>query len=247
MNLEGNKILITGASKGIGLGFLERLVEKNEILAVSRNLEELEKLKEKYPSIDIFACDLSEPYERERLASYIEVNFRRMNVLINNAGIQKYFDLSEEKIDFGDFDEIRLNLEAPIHLNNLLLGTLRLNENPVIINVSSGLAFHTMASVPVYSATKAALHSYTKSLRHALKNDGIKVIEIIPPAVDTELNFKGRQERGIKFDLKVPEFCDDIIQKLATDADEVAFANMMDDINNKTKKDREKIFEFMNR
>lgn len=247
MNLEGNKILITGASKGIGLGFLERLVEKNEILAVSRNLENLEMLKEKYPSIDIFACDLSEPYERERLASYIEVNFRRMNVLINNAGIQKYFDLSEENIDFGDFDEIRLNLEAPIHLNNLLLGTLRLNENSVIINVSSGLAFHTMASVPIYSATKAALHSYTKSLRHALKNDGIKVVEIIPPAVDTELNFEGRQERGIKFDLKVPEFCDDIIQKLATDADEVAFADMMDDINNKTKKDREKIFEFMNR
>lgn len=178
---------------------------------------------------------------------HIKMNFRGMNVLINNAGIQKYYNLSEENIDFEDFKEIQLNLEAPIDLNSKFLEILKNNENPTIINVSSGLAFHTLATVPVYCATKAALHSYTKSLRHSLKKEGIKVIELIPPAVDTELNMEGRISRNINIDLKVDEFCDNIILKLETQANEIAFGNMIDDINNKTKNDRDKIFEFMNK
>lgn len=246
MNLEGNTILITGGSKGIGLALTQKLVDKNEIIICGRSKEALDEAKKLYPKIHTVVCDLGNEKEIVEFANYIKENFKNLNILVNNAGIQRDVDFSKENIDLDNFSEIKINLEAPIHLIQLLLGTIRKNNNPVIINVSSGLAFMTLARVPMYCATKAAMHSFTKSLRYQLKEEGIKVIEIIPPAVDTNLNPEGRAK--VKFDMVgVDEYIDEVMIGLKEGKDEIGFGGNLERINISTKKDLEKIFGFMNK
>src|SRR5205085_11261849 len=120
------------------------------------------------------------------------------NVLVNNAGIQRRVDLGVSDEDWAvTAEEIRINVDAPIHLTRLFSGELSKRGNAVIINVTSGLSFVPLANVPVYSATKAALHSFTLSTRWQLRDKGIETIEIIPPAVDTDLQAPGLHTFGV--------------------------------------------------
>ena len=189
MELKGNTILITGGGSGIGLSLARMLVDKgNTVLICGRNEAKLEAAKNSLPKIHTFKCDVSDEADRERLLAHIEANFPKLNILVNNAGMMQELNLSDGKIDSKKVaQEINTNFLAPVELTQLLLPLLRKQAKVAIINVSSGLAYVPMATSPVYCASKAALHSYTQSLREQLKDSSISVFEILPPAVDTAM------------------------------------------------------------
>lgn len=244
MNIENNNILITGGSRGIGLGLVEKLINKNEILVVSRNEKNLEELKKKYPKLKIYTCDMGNMSSIDNLIEYIKVNFKDINIVINNAGIQKTINLLEKDIDL---EEMKINLEGPIYLNSKLIDCIKSKNNSCIINVSSQLALLTMAKYPLYCATKAAMHSYTRSLRYQLKDSKISVIEILPPAVDTELNIEERQKNNFKVDLSVEKYVDDVLLKLQTGETEIFFGENKEKMKGSNEYELDKIASFMNK
>ncbi len=189
MKLSGNKILVTGGATGIGLGLTKRFIrEDNRVLICGRRESALKEVAEKLPSVITRVCDLSVASERERLFQWIEKEHNDLNVLVNNAGIQQWMSLDDSNFFQRAKDEITINIEAPLHLTSLFLN---LNSLSTIINVSSGLAFAPLSKVPVYCASKAFLHSFSLSLRHLLRSKNIEVIELIPPALNTDLGGKG--------------------------------------------------------
>jgi uncharacterized oxidoreductase len=196
MNLKNNTILITGGTSGIGLAFAGEFFKLgNKVIVCGRREDRLKKISEKYPGMITKVCDISKEKQRIELAEWAVKNFKDLNILINNAGVQYAFNL-KEKIDTGKLnDEIDTNITAPIHLSNLFVEHLSKRENSAIINISSGLAFVPLAFIPVYCATKAAIHSFTMSLRYQLKDISIKVFEVVPPSVDTELGHDRRPDK----------------------------------------------------
>jgi uncharacterized oxidoreductase len=155
------------------------------------------------PRIHTRVCDVSKDAERRALYTWAKDNFPNLNILVNNAGVQKMVDLKKGATDIKKGEnEIEINLVAPIYLSAYFIPFLVKQKEAAIINVSSGLGFVPIAAMPVYSATKAAIHSFCISLRYQLKDTSVKVFEIIPPMVNTELG-KGsiqelpEEERGI--------------------------------------------------
>jgi len=194
---KNNTILITGGATGIGFSLAETLINAgNKVIICGRREGKLKEAKDKLPQIQVKVCDVSREKERESLLNWVKDNFRDLNVLINNAGIQRMVNLKKGTQDlFSDENEVETNLIAPIHLSAYFIPLLLRKKESAIINVSSGLGFVPIASMPVYCATKAAIHSFTVSLRYQLRDTSIKVFEIVPPAVDTELG-KGTAEEG---------------------------------------------------
>jgi uncharacterized oxidoreductase len=189
MNLSNNKILITGGATGIGLGLTERFLrENNTVIICGRREASLNKVSEKFPAVITKVCDVSNEEERIELLNWIETNHPDLNVLVNNAGIQNWMNISDDDFYEKANDEIAINITAPIHLTRLFLNLKSAN---VVMNVTSGLAFVPFSKIPVYCATKAFLRSFTLSLRHQLKSTNTEVIEIIPPALNTDLGGKG--------------------------------------------------------
>lgn len=185
MQLSHNKILITGGASGIGLGLTERfLSENNTVIICGRRASLLTEIKEKHPSVITRVCDLAVESDRIALYEWVAENHPDLQVLVNNAGIQNWMDISDEHFYEKATVEIETNVVAPIHLSNLFI---QLTSLTTILNVTSGLSFVPLAKVPVYSATKAFFHSFTLSLRHQLKSKNIEVIEVIPPALNTDL------------------------------------------------------------
>ena len=164
----------------------------------------LRDMQSKHPGIDAYECDLSEPDTRVAFVDKIVREHPALDVLINNAGIQQRIDLTNNPAWEVMHREMAINLEAHIHMCTLLIPQLRKQEKPAILNVTSGLAFVPLAGVPVYCATKAAMHSFTQSLRHQLRETPIHVVEVIPPAVDTDLGGSGLHTFGVPLD----EFAD---------------------------------------
>jgi short-subunit dehydrogenase involved in D-alanine esterification of teichoic acids len=197
MELKGNKIIITGATRGIGLALTEALYAlDNHIVAVARNTTRLKELKATYPKIDILSCDLSNQKAIDNLVKEIHSNHSDTNTLINNAGIQVNFYnhmFGQEQDQLNKVkEEIQVNFTAIVALTFQLIPLLMQNSNASIVNVSSGLGFVPKKSAPVYCGTKAAVHIFTKSLRYQYEHTHVKVFEIIPPLVDTDMT----QERG---------------------------------------------------
>lgn len=189
MKLAGNKILITGGATGIGLGLTERfLSEGNTVLVCGRRRAVLEELTDRFPSVVTRVCDLSKEEERVGLYDWVAEYHPDLNVLVNNAGIQHWMQVADAEFYEKAASEIAINIEAPVHLSKLFLQLSSLNT---IMNVTSGLAFVPLSKVPVYAATKAFLRSFTLSLRHQLKSTGVEVIELIPPALNTDLGGTG--------------------------------------------------------
>ena len=189
MKLSGNKILITGGASGIGYAMAERFVEDgNAVIVCGRRESALREAKEKLPSVITRQCDLSAEAERVELYEWIAREHTDLNVLVNNAGIQNWMAIDDEDFFLRAKEEITTNIEAPVHLTKLFLDLASLDT---IINVTSGLAFVPLTQTPVYSATKAFFHSFSVSLRHLLKAKNIELIEIIPPALNTDLGGKG--------------------------------------------------------
>lgn len=197
MKIKGNTILITGGATGIGFSLAEALVKAgNKVIICGRRQAKLEEAKAKLPTLETRVCDVSKEKEREALFNWIKANFSDLNILVNNAGIQRMVNLKAgTKSLFKGEDEIQTNLVAPIRLSAYFIPLLLKQKAAAIVNVSSGLGFVPIAAMPVYCATKAAVHLFSVSLRYQLKDTPIKVFEIIPPAVDTELG-KGQGEEG---------------------------------------------------
>jgi uncharacterized oxidoreductase len=211
MNLNENTVLITGGGSGIGFAIAEHFIRAgSNVIICGRRKEKLNEAKSRYPQLQTRVCDVGNPAERTSLFDWIIKTNPNLNMLINNAGIQKSIDLSGQTAWEDMREEIAINLEAPIHLSSLFIPHLLKQEGSAIINITSGLAYVPLANVPIYCATKAAMHSFTLSLRHQLKETAIDVIEILPPAVNTDLGGKGLHTFGVE----LHEFADAVIKQL---------------------------------
>ncbi|HYJ91319.1 MAG TPA: SDR family oxidoreductase [Pyrinomonadaceae bacterium] len=220
MNLSGNTVLVTGGASGIGLAFAKRFLERgNDVIICGRREDWLAKVKLDFPQIYTRVCDVSDPTAREELARWATAEFPAVNMLVNNAGIQRRVDLTKDEDWEMTRSEIAINLEAPIHLTRLFYKYFEQKDQAAFMNVTSGLSFMPLANVPVYCATKAALHSFTLSLRWQLRATEIKVIEIIPPAVDTDLQAPGLHTFGVNVD----EFADHVFRELERGSIEIAY------------------------
>ncbi|WP_027091595.1 SDR family oxidoreductase [Cohnella thermotolerans] len=223
MKLSGNTILITGGGSGIGLAFAERFIKGgNQVIICGRRENVLQQAKEKFPGIITRVCDLTVESERAALFDWVTANYPQVNVLINNAGIQQRFNVlkAEAKDNWRYFgQEITTNIEAPFHLSMLFAPFFAAKGEAAIINVTSGLAFTPLAIAPIYSATKAALHSFTMSLRHQLSATSIEVIEVAPPAVNTDLGGTGLHTIGEPLDA----FADGIFKGLEEGKTEIGY------------------------
>ena len=212
MNLSGNTILVTGGASGIGLALASRfLAAGSSVIVCGRRLAALRDAAKAHPGLVTRPCDLSRADERESLAEWVVEAFPDLNVLVNNAGVQRRFRLTDPESWEETHQEIAINLDAPLHLGMLLLPHLQATPGAAIVNVTSGLAYVPFVAAPVYSATKAALHSYTLSLRHHLADTGVRVIEIVPPAVNTDLGGKGLHTTGEPLDA----FADAVMTRIA--------------------------------
>lgn len=205
MRTTGNTILITGGATGIGFALARALLQAgNEVVICGRRKDRLDEAKRMLPKVHTVRCDVADAAERSALFEWITGSFPTLNILVNNAGIQKQIDLKKGTEGLvGSEDEIETNLRAPVHLSALFIPHLMKQPIGAIVNVSSGLAFIPIAFMPLYCATKAAIHSFSLSLRHQLRGTAVKVFEVIPPTVDTELDKgargrRGQEDRGIK-------------------------------------------------
>jgi uncharacterized oxidoreductase len=220
MKLSENTVVVTGGASGIGLALVQRFVGRgNEVIVCGRRESKLAELNESYPQVHTMVVDVADPAAREKMFREVIDSFPDVNVLVNNAGIQRSVDLTTEEDWGATRQEIAINLEAPIHLSRLFGRHLCSKSSAAIVNVTSGLSFVPLANVPVYCATKAALHSFTQSLRWQLRNTSVEVIEVIPPAVDTDLQAPGLH----KFGVNVDEFADHVFADLEEGKIETAY------------------------
>lgn len=189
MNTSKQKVLITGGGSGIGLSIARKFLDHgNTVIITGRNLSKLEKVKTELPEIHIFQSDVTQEEAVKKLATEIEKELGGIDVLVNNAGIMLLLDTGDEANDLQkQFEEIEINFHSPIRVLHHFLPQLKKSSNGVLVNVSSGLAYVPFAQAPVYSGTKVAVHFWTKSIRPQLKLHRIKVIELLPPVVDTKL------------------------------------------------------------
>ncbi len=198
MKLQGNTILITGGATGIGLELAKKfLPHNNTVIVCGRRQDKLDLAQATNPKLITKKCDISSLDERKELFNFCISRHPTINIIINNAGIQREIDFRKGDKDYSNGDsEIAINLEASFHLTALFTPYLMKQNEAAIINVSSGLGIVPLAIVPVYSATKAALHSFSISLRQQLLKTNVKVFEVLPPIVNTDLDRGARNRRG---------------------------------------------------
>jgi uncharacterized oxidoreductase len=189
MNLTGNTILITGGGSGIGRGLAEAFhALGNQVVIAGRRKHALDDTTSANPGMQSLILDIENPAAVRDFAAEATAQFPALNVLINNAGIMRPEKLLAQQPDLADAEAIvTTNLLGPIRLTAALLPHLQAQPASTIVNVTSGLAFLPLSVTPTYCATKAALHSYTLSLRYQLRNTNTEVIELVPPYVQTDL------------------------------------------------------------
>ena len=198
MKLTGRTILITGGSAGIGLAFALKFLELgNEVIVTGRRQAVLDQVKAKYPKLHTIQSDVADPGQTAALAARVKSDFPKLDVLMNNAGIMLYKNLKAPAADLtGLMAEMNVNVGGVITTTSAFIDILRANKGTVI-NTSSALAFVPLPSAPIYSATKAAIHSYTQSLRFQLEESGVEVIELMPPVVKTDLAAELAESGGV--------------------------------------------------
>jgi uncharacterized oxidoreductase len=189
MNLQNRTILITGGSAGIGLAFALKFLELgNEVIVTGRRKSVLDEVQARHPKLHSIQSDVADSAQIAALAKRVKAGFPKLDVLMNNAGIMLHKNL---KLPAADLDalmaEVNINVAGVIRMNSAFIYILTANKG-TIINVSSALAFVPLPSAPIYSATKAGVHAYTQSLRFQLEETGVEVIELMPPAMKTDLS-----------------------------------------------------------
>jgi len=243
MQLAGNTVLITGGTSGIGLAFAEQFYQQgSKVIICGRRSDRLAQIEARYPGMVTYMCDIAVPEERIKLTRWVLQYYPDTNILINNAGVQLVTDLTQPVDLVRIHTETELNFIAPVHLASLFAQHLATKPKAAIMNVSSGLAFAPIAFMPVYCATKAATHSLTLSLRYQLRKTTVKVFEIIPPSVNTELGHDRRADKTQTHGgMPINEFITEAMEAIRNDMLEapIAMAKML-----RTK--GEEMFEQMN-
>ena len=224
MNLTGNTILITGGGSGIGLAFASEFHQRgNQVIIAGRRRDVLDAATAAHPGMKSIVMDTADAAGLASGVAKLTADFPALNAVLNNAGIMRPEDL--KKGSTADAEAIvATNLLGPIRLTAALMPHFLKQPSATILNVSSGLGFVPLALTPTYCATKAAIHSYTQSLRYQLKVTAIKVVEIIPPWVATELMGEVPEDpRAMPLDAYIAES----MQILATDAEEICVQNVL--------------------
>src|SRR6266480_5878651 len=219
MKTTGNTILITGGGSGIGRGLAEAFHRLgNQVIIAGRKQRALDETIAANPEMKSVTLDVSDPKTIQSFVARVTEDYPSLNVLINNAGIMRPENLLDESDDLSTAEKIiATNLLGPIRLTAALLPLLQKQPRATIMTVSSGLAFVPFAVTPTYCATKAAIHSYTQSLRYQLKGTNVEVIELIPPYVQTTL--MGDQQANDPRALPLDEFIDEAMSILKTQPD----------------------------
>ena len=222
MKMSGHTVLITGGTSGIGKALAAQLLKRgNTVLITGRSEDRLAEARQAMPGVHTYVCDQSDPSAIERLCAEATRDFPALDVLINNAGIGLKRNLNDPSTPLADLErEIRINLTGPIQMVHALLPHLKRQDKALIVNVTSGLAFVPLPLKPIYCATKAAMHSYTQSLRVQLSRTSVRVIELAPPAVATDFN-KGQEEMNAGPRMDADVFARAALRGLEKDRDEV--------------------------
>ena len=188
MKLTNRTILITGGSAGIGLAFALKFLELgNEVIVTGRRQAVLDEVKARHPKLHTIQSDVADPAQIAALAAHVKAKFPKLDVLMNNAGISLFKNLKAPASDLAELmAEMNINVGGVVRMTSAFIDILKANKG-TLINVSSGLAFVPMPCLPIYCASKAAVHSYTQSLRFQLEETGVEVIDLMPPAVKTEM------------------------------------------------------------
>ena len=188
MKLQKRTILITGGTSGIGLELAKQLLLRgNTVIVTGRDQEKLDAAKRTLPGVHPIKSDVSDPGAIAALHAGVLAQFPALDTLVNNAGIMRNLKLNQASAVNDVTREIEINLNGPVRMIQQFLPHLKTRKDALIVNVSSGLAFIPFPASPVYCATKAAIHSYTQSLRVQLDGTGVTVVELAPPGVETPL------------------------------------------------------------
>jgi uncharacterized oxidoreductase len=221
MQLTDNTIFITGGASGIGRGLAEAFHKLgNKVIIAGRRKALLDEVTAANPGIESIELDINDPASINDVAQTLITTYPSLNVLINNAGIMPFDDAAGHIDDATMLGTLTTNLMGPIRLTSALIEHLKSRPRSVIINNTSVLAFVPLAGNAVYSATKAALHSYSLSQRFTLRDTTVTVQEIAPPWVNTDLIHKGNDPRAMELDA----FIEETMAGLATDIPEVVVA-----------------------
>ncbi len=198
MKLTGRTILITGGSGGIGLAFALKFLELgNQVIVTGRRESVLKELGARYPKLHTIQSDVADAAQIAFLAKRVKAGYPKLDVLMNNAGIMLHRNLTVPAPDLDALmQEMDINVGGVIRMSSAFVDVLAANKG-TIINVSSALAFVPLPSAPIYSATKAAVHAYTQSLRFQLEEAGVEVIDLMPPGVKTDLTVEMQQGEAI--------------------------------------------------
>jgi uncharacterized oxidoreductase len=201
MKTTGNTILITGGTSGIGLGLALRLhAIGNTVIVAGRRKELLDHITTEHPGIEALVLDVADPASITRAAATLAASHPQLNVLVNNAGIQRPENLLDPAFLTIAEDHVTTNLLGPIRMTYAFLPHLLTRDDAVILNVTSALAFVPLPATPTYNATKAALHSFSESLRVQLVRTPVQVIEVVPPPVRTTLMGQQDDENSMPLD-----------------------------------------------
>jgi len=216
VRMSGNTILITGGTSGIGLGLAQRFhADGNVVIIAGRREQLLSDITAEHSGMDSVVMDVADPDSIRRGFAAVTQKHPDLNVVVNNAGIMLSEDLTDPDHLGVAEDTVVTNLLGPIRLLAEAVPFLACRPAAVIINVSSGLAFVALPIAPTYSATKAAIHSYTQSLRVQLAGTGVQVVELIPPGVQTDLMGQAARNQG----MPLPAFLTEVMDILRTDPD----------------------------
>lgn len=218
MKLTGNTIFITGGGSGIGRGLAEAFHRRgNNVIISGRRRAHLDDVIAANPGMASIELDITDPQSIARAAAQLIADYPDLNVLINNAGIMQPDEAAGRIDDALMVSTIETNLMGPMRMTAALIDHLKSKEDAVVAYTSSVLAFVPMAVTAVYSSTKAALHSYVLSQRFMLRDTSVRVLEIAPPWVRTDLMNSREAEQAMPLDA----FIEETFDALATDADEI--------------------------
>jgi uncharacterized oxidoreductase len=249
MKMQSNTIFITGGTSGIGKGLAEAFHRLgNQVIISGRREDRLRSICAANPGMRHFVLDVTDLASVRDTARKVIEEFPALNCVFNNSGVQRRHNFTAGKRidDPAMLAEIQTNLLGLIRVSAEFLPHLKNQRNATLLNVSSGLAFVPIAIFPVYCATKAAVHSFSLSLRQQLKDSNVKVIELIPPYVATELGGVSQAPAGALHQMPLETFISETMKELAGDAEEIAIGGAKNLLAASSPENVKKIFAGMN-